>query len=259
MPSSSGSEVRVADPGLAIVGHDRPQELQSASLAVADAMQGLAESLETSGPVVSLRQLASLHSWLSLFEDDLPQSVKGYITSELRGLQRYLTQALLLGSATGAKFALCKQEWEEAARPLSKQLLATGDLLRLQAGAPANATCRRRACRAWALLHGLAAWKSEASKDFRLVEHVLKARNNRHVPNQVEEYFRSCESLEEEGFSASRVSSAGFHHRACQNLSWSAGDRAELLDAFFGACPGTCWRGSLKQPGILAYLHGYVR
>ena len=154
----------------------------SVAAVTADAMQGLAETLEIPGVVVTLRQLSALHSWLSLFEDRLPpdsggMSLKDHVAPELHGLVRYLRDALHSGSAAAASFALCRKEWEIAADPLRKQLLAASDLLRLQAGASPS-DCHGPACRAWALLHSLAVWKtSEVSTNHISVESTLKAGN----------------------------------------------------------------------------------
>ena len=167
--------------GSAGVGRDRPEEKKIPALVLSDALQGLAESLEMTGAVVTLPQLSALHSWLSLFEDGLPPdssgiSVRELVSGPLQSLRNYLTSALQLGVAAGANFALCKQEWESAYRPLRKQLFASSDLLRLQAVAATNSTCHTRACRTWVLLHGLATWKPlDVSNDLALVEQNLKA------------------------------------------------------------------------------------
>ncbi|CAE7928467.1 unnamed protein product [Symbiodinium sp. KB8] len=172
------------DTGITGVGRDRPHmplgpSGPSVAAVTADAMQGLAETLEIPGVVVTLRQLSALHSWLSLFEDRLPpdsggMSLKDHVAPELHGLVRYLRDALHSGSAAAASFALCRKEWEIAADPLRKQLLAASDLLRLQAGASLS-DCHGPACRAWALLHSLAVWKtSEVSTNHISVESTLK-------------------------------------------------------------------------------------
>ena len=175
----SGVARTTGDSGITSVGRDR-LHMPSVAAVTADAMQGLAETLEIPGFVVSLRQLSALHSWLSLFGDRLPpdsggMSLKDHVAPELHALVRFLTDVLSLGSAAAASFALCRKEWEMAADPLRKQLLAASDLLRFQAGASPS-DCNGPACRAWVLLHSLAVWEtSEVSTNHISVENTLKA------------------------------------------------------------------------------------
>ena len=159
-------------------------------MVAADAMQGLAETLEVLG-FVSLRQLLAFDSWLSLFENGLPpdgagMSVRDLVSPELRSLRKHVTDSLHVGSAAGAGFALCQQEWEAMAQPFREQLLKASDLLH-QVGSDSNegnvhpesnepstgyTGCRGRSCRAWALLHGLALWTE--AENLSHAERVLK-------------------------------------------------------------------------------------
>jgi len=122
-------------------------DLKKSSLS--DVLQGLAESLDTGARAwLGLRELVGLEGWLQAVELRLPLQLHS-VVELLKELRQFIQTERQQVFWRGGSHVVCSSAWKDRTAFLREAIaVATSET---------SSTCLHASCRAWALLHSLAA------------------------------------------------------------------------------------------------------